>query len=444
MSRRLARRPGLAAIAVLAAAIGGCSPAAPPSSAGIPGASDSAAASAAVVAARSQPASATASPSLSAISRPSLRPSASPAASLSARAWDGVVHDPRKFGFAAKQMSHEVMAFVTVGQIPYARTRLDFDAISTLAFFSVEANRNGAIARDRRFEIWSSPAVDELIDRAHDHGTNVVISLSRFSWSPGQTAVSRAILQSPERRARLAREVAAEVARRGIDGVNVDFEPIPIGQEQNFTSFVRTLRTELDAVGPGYQLTFAVTGHHESYDVAAVLRPGGADAVYLMGYHFAGTFSKIAASTAPMGGPRYDVVDTVKLLLKAGRPEQIIVRVPYYGHLWPTASGAMHASTVGKGFDVPYEQAVEIAAAHGSRYDRVEQVSWSAYRVRPCKGCALQWRQMYFDDPRSLGHKWDYIKKQGLLGTGIWTIGFEGRPGDLDTALRAAFLAASS
>jgi spore germination protein YaaH len=73
-------------------------------------------------------------------------------------------------------------------------------------------------------------------------GTKVVVSVSRFPSSPDETAVTRALLASPAPRERLAREIAAEVVRRGVDGVNVVVEPVPVGQKAAFTSFVRSRR----------------------------------------------------------------------------------------------------------------------------------------------------------------------------------------------------------
>ena len=359
-------------------------------------------------------------------------PSAPPSAvSVSAPTGD---YDPTKFGFAAKGMSHEMMAFVTTSQVNYALASMDWDVVSTVAFFSLEAGRGGHIRHDGRWTIWNEPRVDRLIAKAHERGTKVVISLARFAWSPGQTAVTRDILASAANRAQLAKEVAAEVNRRGVDGVNVDFEPIPIGQKANFTNFIRLLRAQLDAIRPGYQLTFDVTGHHESYDVGGALRAGGADAVYLMGYHYAGVWSKIAGSTSPLGGPRYDVADTIRSLLRFALPKQLIVGVPYYGHTWPTATGLLHARTVGGGHDVLYARAAAVAAAMGSRYDTVEQVRWVAFRQ------SGQWYQMYFDDARSMAAKWALVKARGLLGSGVWTIAFEGRLRELDAAMRKAFL----
>src|SRR5205809_2111868 len=266
----------------------------------------------------------------------SAAPSASPSTAPPPASVPPGTADPAKFGFLAKGLSHEVMAFVTTSQLSYGVETLDVDVVSTIAFFSLEATSTGHLKHDTRWTRWNSAMTDRLIARAHGSGTKVVLSLARFAWSPGQTKVARELLSHAARRQALATEVAAEVARRGVDGVNVDFEPIPIGQKANFTDFVDRMRAALDAIRPGYQLTFDVTGHHDSYDVGGALRPGGADAVYLMGYHYAGTWSTIAGSTSPLGGPRYDVSDTIRSLLRVARPQQLIVGLPYYGHVWPT------------------------------------------------------------------------------------------------------------
>jgi len=395
-------------------------------------------------------------------SSPSIAATAQPGASA-ALATD---YDPAKFGFAAKGLRGEVMAFVTTSQVDDALRDLDFAMTSTISFFSLEATSTGAIHQDGRWRIWNSANVDRLIERAHAAGTKVVISLARFSWSAAQRKVSTTLLASADARARLATDFADEVVRRGVDGINVDFEPIPIGQKANFTDLVRRLRLALDARGPGYQLTFDVVGHFESYDVGGLLLPGGADAVYLMGYHYAGTFSTIAHGTAPLGGPRYDVSDAIRGLRKVARPRQLIVGVPYFGNVGKTASfdrralaeirSAIEAGrcrprpqlralparvrTTAGGYDVTYDKARTIAAARGSSFDTVEQVSRVVWRGRACSTCPIQWFQMYYDDARSLGVKWAEFRRQGLLGTGIWTSAFEGPSGDLNVALRNVWL----
>jgi len=412
----------VAAIVVVACSAGSAGPDASSSSSAAAIGSTAPAASASSAPVQPIPSSATG---------PSTAPGVTPAPATPATA--------EPFGFASKGLRGEVMAFVTTSQVDDALARLDFDSVSTIAFFSLEAGSTGAIRHDGRWRTWTSRPVDELIARAHASGTKVVISLARFSWSAGQTVTSRKLLASATARARLAKDVAAEVVRRGVDGVNVDFEPIPRGQKAAFTDLVRRIRAELDARRAGYQLTFDVVGHFDSYDVGAALRPGGADAVYLMGYHFAGTFSTIAHGTAPLDGPRYAIGDAIRLLRRVARPDQIIVGLPYYGHLWPTKTGALGARTAGRGFDVTYEKARKVAAIHPPTYDPAEKVQRATWQERACPTCPLHWVQLYYDDARSLGEKWAEFRRQGLLGTGIWTTAFEGPTDDLTTALRKAW-----
>jgi spore germination protein YaaH len=371
----------------------------------------------------------------------SLGPSASGSFASPAAGGPAGAYDSAKFGFAAKGLRGEVFAFVTTGQVADAVRTLDFAATSTVVFFSLQAGANGGIQNGSTLRAWDAAATDRLIAKAHASGTKVVFAISRFSWSPTQTENSVKLLGSATARARFATEVAAEVVRRGVDGVNIDFEPIPRGQQAHFTDLVRRVRAALDARGAGYQLTFDVVGHFDSYDVGAALAPGGADAVYLMGYHYAGTFSTIAHGTAPLGGSRYSVADAIRGLRKVAGPGQLIVGVPYYGHLWPTVSGTLNARTTGGGSDVSFEHAEVIGARHGVQYDPVEAVRWSAWRGRTCATCPLQWFQLYYDDATSLGAKWAEFRRQGLLGTGFWTFGFQGDSGELAAALRLVWLA---
>ena len=98
---------------------------------------------------------------------------------------------------------------------------------------------------------------------------------------------------------------------RGADGVNLDFEPIVSGYDDEFTALVRRVRTELDAVQPGYYLTFATTGFIGNYPIEAATAAGGADAIMIMGYDYRNAGSSTVGSIAPLSGPMYDITDTI-------------------------------------------------------------------------------------------------------------------------------------
>ena len=361
------------------------------------------------------------------------RPPASAPASLAGTP----AHDAAKFGFAEKGMRGEVLAFFTRAEIPYVRDTADAAAISTFAFFGLQANGNGHLLRNAGWTAWFSGSMGRIMAKAHAAGAKLVVSIVRFSWDPRATAVSKSLLSTRTKRQTLANEVAQAVVDRGADGVNLDFEPIPAGQRAHFTDLTRRVRAALDARRPGLQLTVAITGYHSSYDVGRLVAPGGADAIFLMGYHYAGSWSKIARSTSPMGGPGLDVVETIATLKREGvSPGQLIVGIPYYAHTWPVASGAVHARTTGRGRDVGVAEALAIVARAGSRWDPVNQSTWARWKSRGV------WQQIFVDDPRTLARKWSRFQAMGLLGTGMWSIGKERRPGSINATLRKSWLVA--
>jgi spore germination protein YaaH len=274
-----------------------------------------------------------------------------------------------------------------------------------------------------------------------------VLTVSRFAWTSDGQVASRRLLSSRRARLRLAREIAAEVERRGIDGVNLDFEPIPSGHSRDFVRLVRAVRSRLDGVSPDLGLTVAATGYIANYDVARLTAPGAADAIFIMAYHYNGSWSARAGAVSPLRRRTYDVRDTVAAYLARTSPDKIILGLPYYGYIWSTESSEVHArtrppsSTWGYPGSVIYRTAVRIAAEHGRRWDSLERGPWSRWQERACGSCPRTWRQLYYEDAQSLGLKYDLVIDRGLRGTGIWTLGYEGDRPELDAVLLDRFAA---
>jgi spore germination protein YaaH len=351
--------------------------------------------------------------------------------------------------YTAKGLSREVLGFLGYSRLDYGLQYLDYDAISTIAFFSLPADRNGHLTKRTstgatapQWRAWTSSKMTTIIGRAHANLTKVVPSIQRFAWTSAGAQDTIALLSRATARQTLANEIAGAVVARGVDGVNLDFEPIPSSQRANYVTFVRQVRQALNARRPGYQLTFAATGYIANYDIRSLTAPGAADAVYIMGYQYRGSWSTRAGSTAPLTGTNYDVTDTVNAYLARTSASKIILGVPYYGYGWSTSSSLIHSTTAGAyRASVLYPQALALAARYGTRYDTVEQSAWTVFRYRPCSSCSLQWRQVYFDNVRSLGAKYDMVKRKGLRGAGIWALGFEGSHTELYTLLKQKFAA---
>ena len=289
-------------------------------------------------------------------------------------------------------LRREVLGFLPYWSLGSRDLRLDYSTLSTIAYFAVGAGPDGHLqTRDPDgtssvgWAGWTSRAMTAVIDAAHHHGTRVVLTVERFAWTSGQAADTVKLLSSSTLRARLAAEIAKAVHDRGADGVNLDFEPIPTGQAADYVAFVRQLRADLNARRAGYELTFDATGSIDSYDIAGLTAPGAADAVMIMGYDYRGAGSAVAGSIDPLAGPTYDLTDTVDAYLARTTASKIILGIPYYGRAWSTSGSGLHAPTLapsshdGYSVSATYAQAVALAAAHGRRYDGLEQSAWTAY-----------------------------------------------------------------
>jgi len=347
-------------------------------------------------------------------------------------------------------LRRQVFGFLPYWTLSDRTTVLDYSLLSTIAYFSVGADRSGnLLKKDSKGRMttgwggWTSAKLTSVIDAAHRHHVRVVLTVSAFAWTSAQAAVQGAILGSGKARLNLARQIAAAVRDRGADGVNLDFEPIAAGHADDFTAFVRTLRGQLDRVHRGYQLTFDTTGAIGSYPIEDATAPGGADAIFIMGYDYRTSSASTAGSIDPLAGPGYSLDDTIDAYTQRVSPSKLILGLPYYGRAWTTTSASFGASTLsGPQYPDPasvtYASAVALGKKYGVHHDAASGTAWFAYRKRTCTkghGCVTAWRQVYYDDARTLQARYDLVIRSGLRGSGIWALGYDEKRSELYGAL---------
>jgi spore germination protein YaaH len=347
-------------------------------------------------------------------------------------------------------LRREVFGFLPYWELSDSSTTLDFTKLSTIAYFGVGAAANGSLEKTNSdgsttvgWSGWTSSKMTSLIDQAHQGRTRVVLTIQSFAWSTGGATKQKALLGSSTNRLNLARNIAKAVSDRGADGVNLDFEPLSSGYAEEFTALVRSVRAELNKIASGYQVTFDTTGYIGNYPLEAATAPGGADAIFIMGYDYRSSGSGTVGSIAPIGGPAYDITDTI-LAYRARVPaSKLILGVPYYGRAWSTSTDQLNAknisgSTYGASAAVIYATGIELLQEHGRRYDTREGVAWTAYRRE------TWWRQLYLDDATALKAKYDLINRYGLRGAGIWALGYDDERPELWAAIKSKFVSDST
>ena len=366
----------------------------------------------------------------------------------------------------APALRREVFGFLPWWQMGESDLRLDYGALSTIAIFGVEADRNGNLVTRTSsgrlttgWAAWQSSRATAIIASAHRAGTRVVLTVERFAWTPHQEGETIALLSSATARTRLATAIATALVKRGADGVNLDFEPVPVAVRAEYVAFVREVRAKLNARQRGLELTFDATRQLwlEGYDLPALTAPGAADAVFLMGYDYSGRDASRSGASAPIErtagslGPLPtdeddDLTRTIEAYLEQVPPDKVILGLPWYGRSWSVATDTFPALTLappsvyGSSSVWTYSSAVATLVRYGKRTAIGESTAWTAYRTRACPTCPVVWRELVIDDARSFGAKLDLADRYALRGAGIWALGFDGSHGELRAAVRAHYV----
>jgi spore germination protein YaaH/flagellar hook assembly protein FlgD len=356
---------------------------------------------------------------------------------------------------AASGLRRQVFGFLPYWELSGASTKLNYGVLSTIAYFSVGADRAGNLRKKDAdgtnttgWGGWASANMTSVISSAHERGTRVVLTISVFAWTTSQAAIQKALLGSPAARLRLAKQAAASVRDRGADGINLDFEPLASGYADEFVALLRTMRTELNRVRKGYQLTYDTTGYIGNYPLEASVANGAADAIFIMGYDYRTSSSGTAGSIDPLSGPGYDLADTVRSYTARVSPSRVILGIPWYGRAWSTADATVRSKSIsgakyGYSAAVSYENVVDLVAANGRQWDPVEQSPYVVYRRRNCTstyGCVTAWRQVYYDDATSLKRRYALVNDYNLRGAGMWALGYDGGHSELYRAVSESFL----
>ncbi|HYI66871.1 MAG TPA: cell wall-binding repeat-containing protein [Candidatus Limnocylindrales bacterium] len=354
------------------------------------------------------------------------------------------------------QLRREVLGFLPYWKLDATtRSALRMDLLSTIAYFSIGVQSNGYLARGPAtsptvgWSGWTSSAMTSVINAAHARGVRVVPTITMMAWNGDYSAMS-ALLNSPTYRGRLVADVVKVVGDRRADGVNIDFEPVPSSLRSQFTALVRAIKAGLVAAGVGSYVTVdtmaGAATWSTGYDVVGLTASGAADALMVMAYDFHYAGSARAGGVAPMDSNTiFSAVDAMRDHLARVPAGKIIWGVPYYGRAWNT-TGATVNSTVrspvqsaafsyyGTDGGTPFGGKV-LAARYGRKWDDLGQVPWFVFRA--ADGL---YRQGYYDDPTSLGRKYDFVQRNDVAGIGIWSLGMDTGVSDLWNVIEDRFL----
>jgi Glycosyl hydrolases family 18 len=333
----------------------------------------------------------------------------------------------------------------------------DFSLLSTVAFFGLHTQDDGYFAPDAGDAVWNSSQLSGLLSTAHAHGTKVVATIILQDFGPGTPHMCSGLSHY----ATTIAQIVSAVNARGIDGVNVDYEGLngscgtsdPSWARHALTAFVAALRAALRAGSLSVD-TYASSAADSLgfFDVSGMA--GSVDSFFVMAYDLEySNYSRPPAScngfclgpTAPLGGYYYNDTTVAGQYLAAVPASKVILGVPYYGRKACVAAGTPNASPTSAVVADTYLDASGEATSglvkpgsfvtHRDTNDGGGQERWDTW-FNPTMNCT---RELYWDDPVSLSHKYALVNADNLRGVGIWNLNYGGGAPELWSALSTYF-----
>lgn len=268
--------------------------------------------------------------------------------------------------------------------------------------------------------------------KANHPGLTVLLSVG--GWSAGGFSEAAATEQS---RMRFAESAVAALEHHPFDGIDLDWEYPCYGaagitaspdDKRNFTLLLQAVRERLDEKGRRdgrhYPLTIAAGADRyyidgtEMEQVAAYV-----DFVQLMTYDMRGGFqiltghhTNLYTSTGDLS--RISVDASVRLFRQAGvPPEKLVIGAAFYSRMWkgvPDRGRGLHQMAGSPGGYGPNYG--ELAEKYINKDGFVRYWDEEAHAPFLFNGETF----ITYDDPRSIGHKCEYVKSNRLAGIMFW------------------------
>jgi chitinase len=327
-----------------------------------------------------------------------------------------------------KPLSHEVY-----GYLPYWRldsgtvNRLHYELVSSIAFFGLGIKSTGDLDTDWvGYKEYVGEDAAAVTNAAHDRGVRVVPTFQLFDSKAGYPKMTK-FLTSVAAQDRFIAQALDLMEARKADGAGLDFEPVgglnPLGKY--YVPFVQRFRTAMKARFPTATLVNALSAGGSERIIKGLV--GVVDHEMVMTYNYRWSGSTITGAIAPLDHATRNVKIHIARVLQWAPAKSVLLGVPYYGYNWPVTSKVPNAdvrlprSKYGGVSSVTYASARDWLKAHPKtvrHYDALEGSSYYTYKSTKYN----TYRQVYFDDERSLAAKYDYAIVTGLGGVGIWTL----------------------
>lgn len=307
----------------------------------------------------------------------------------------------------------------------------DLSQLTTVYYFAVDLNPDGSFnTQDPGYSRLSSPKTQLLKDRVLRNGSRWGVTLINLDAS----SISKNV-NNPIRRKTIIQNTLALMKANHFTALNIDLEYIGDSDPSltsSFTTFVSELTSAVHQEIPGSLVSFDAFADSVKKPRIFDMKSLGSivDQVIIMAYDIHRLSSLSAGPVSPLYGKEkyeYDVTSSVSDYLTKVDSHKVILGVPFYGYEWPTETDQKNS------FVVESPRPPEISSYHRSletaqkndtsiNFDEESKSAWFSYFDK----VSNTWRQVWFENARSLGVKFDLVQESKLGGIAIFALGYDG------------------
>lgn len=322
-----------------------------------------------------------------------------------------------------------------IGFFPYWNlskvNEVDLSNLTTIYYFAIDLSSDGSFnTEDPGISRLQSPNAHLLKDKVVRNGTKWGVTIVNLDAD----SIARNI-NNEARQQTIINNTIKLMKDNDFTALNIDLEYVGDSDQNlknSFTSFTKKLTSRVKTEIPSS--TVSIDFFSDSFKKPRIfdLRAIGqiVDQVIIMGYDFHRLSSIKAGPVAPLFGKElfeFDIASTVVGYGQLIPPEKLVLGVPFYGYEWPTEKDEKESFVIysPRGPEISsYARSTQTAKEnHASiNFDDESKSVWFSYFDK----INQTWRQVWFENERSLGLKFDLVNQANLAGIAIFALGYDG------------------
>jgi Predicted glycosyl hydrolase len=255
---------------------------------------------------------------------------------------------------------------------------------------------------------FTSLASQSYVDRAKSIGLEVWAVVDDVN----NVVNMKELLSHTSKRDKLSNALIEEALTYKLNGINIDFEKIPLEAGPDYIQFLRELSVKCRNNGIVLSVdNYVPSAYTEYYDreEQGII----ADYVVVMAYDEFHSSSDVAGPVASIGF----VKDAVNNILKLVPKEKTIIGIPFYNRLWKETDGAVTSDSMSM------SDAKTLIAVNGLKPKWDEKTG--CYYVEYKKDGSTY--RLWQEEEKSLEEKMKVIYDANMAGTAAWKLGLESK-----------------